>query len=62
MKTTGDVVVAQFTGDAVALDGLPYRNDYCWVLTFRRGLVVRAHAYLDMVAVGELVDRVGRPS
>ncbi|MEU6715495.1 nuclear transport factor 2 family protein [Nonomuraea sp. NPDC046802] len=53
-----DTVVAQFTGEAIALDGRPYRNDYCWVLTFRRGLVVRAHAYLDTVAIRELMDRV----
>lgn len=57
----GDTVVAQFTGDAVALDGQPYHNDYCWVLTFRRGLVVRVHAYLDMAVVRELVARV-RPA
>lgn len=54
----GDTVVARFEGDATALDGLPYHNEYCWVLAFRRGSVVRVHAYLDMVAVAELIDRV----
>ncbi|MEV8350204.1 nuclear transport factor 2 family protein [Streptomyces niveus] len=57
----GDTVVARFEGDATALDGLPYHNEYCWVLTFRRDAVVRAHAYLDMVAVTELIERVEAP-
>ncbi|RDG38183.1 nuclear transport factor 2 family protein [Streptomyces corynorhini] len=57
----GDTVIARFEGDATALDGLPYHNEYCWVLTFRRDAVVRAYAYLDMVAVNELIDRVEAP-
>lgn len=57
----GDTVIARFEGNATALDGLPYRNEYCWVLTLRGNAVVRAYAYLDMVAVGELIDRVPEP-
>ncbi|GAB3739776.1 nuclear transport factor 2 family protein [Microlunatus parietis] len=62
LLASGNTVVAQFTGEAIALDGLPYRNDYCWVLTLRRGLVVQAHAYLDTVAIRELIDRVNPSS
>ncbi|MBP2340216.1 ketosteroid isomerase-like protein [Saccharothrix coeruleofusca] len=58
----GDTVAYQFTADATALDGQPYHNDYCWLLTFRRGLIVRVHAYLDMGAVRELIERVRPPA
>ncbi|MEU9609776.1 nuclear transport factor 2 family protein [Streptomyces sp. NPDC048057] len=57
----GDTVITRFEGDATALDGVAYHNEYCWVLTFRRNQVVRAYAYLDMIAVTELIDRVGTP-
>lgn len=56
-----DTVIARFEGTATALDGLPYRNEYCWVLTLRRNAVVRAYAYLDMVAVADLIERVPVP-
>ncbi|MFH8617170.1 nuclear transport factor 2 family protein [Streptomyces sp. NPDC017979] len=54
----GDTVITRFAGDATALDGLPYHNEYCWVLAFRRNQVVRAHAYLDTTALTDLIDRV----
>jgi ketosteroid isomerase-like protein len=56
--TEGDVVVARWRGTATALDGLPYVNDYAWVMTMRDEQVVRVAAYLDLVVLGELLDRV----
>lgn len=62
-----DVVVASWRGTATARDGLPYVNEYAWVMTMRDERVVRVTAYLDLVALGELLERVspdtaaGRP-
>src|SRR6478735_3334598 len=56
--TEGDVVVARWRGTATALDGRPYVNDYAWVMTIRDEQVVRVTAYLDLVALQEMLDRV----
>jgi ketosteroid isomerase-like protein len=54
----GDVVVARWRGTATARDGRPYVNDYAWVMTMRDEKVVRVTAYLDLVALQELLNRV----
>lgn len=59
--TEGDVVVAAWDGTATARDGRPYVNSYVWVMTMRDERVVRVTAYLDLVALNELLNRV-RPS
>ena len=56
--TEGDVVVARWRGTATALDGRPYVNEYAWVMTIRDEQVVRVTAYLDLLALHELLDRV----
>ncbi|KXK64008.1 hypothetical protein AWW66_00485 [Micromonospora rosaria] len=56
-----DTVIIRFDGDATAIDGIAYHNEYCWVWRLRGGRVVRCHAFLDMIAVRELVDRVELP-
>jgi len=56
--TEGDVVVARWRGTATALDGRPYVNEYAWVMTIRDEQVVRVTAYLDLLALQELLDRV----
>ncbi len=58
LVTDGDVVVARWRGTATALDGRPYVNEYAWVMTMRDDRVVRVTAYLDLVALQELLDRV----
>ncbi|GGM06548.1 MULTISPECIES: nuclear transport factor 2 family protein [Micromonospora] len=60
--TDGDTVIVHFEADAVALDGLAYHNEYCWILRMRANQVFRVHAFLDMVAVANLVDRVKLPA
>ncbi|SMD27397.1 nuclear transport factor 2 family protein [Kibdelosporangium aridum] len=57
-----DTVIAMFDGDAVALDGVGYHNNYCWIMRFRESQVVRVFAFLDTVAVNELIARVPRTS
>lgn len=54
----GDVVVARWRGTATALDGRPYVNEYAWVMTMHDDQVVRVTAYLDLVALGDLLRRV----
>ncbi|WP_370329873.1 nuclear transport factor 2 family protein [Mycolicibacterium hippocampi] len=56
--TEGDVVVAIWDGTATARDGRPYVNSYVWVMTMRDEKVVRATAFLDLVTLNELLDRV----
>ncbi|CAN5121620.1 nuclear transport factor 2 family protein [soil metagenome] len=56
--TEDDVVVAIWDGTATALDGRPYVNSYAWVMTMRNEQVVRVTAYLDLVALNELLERV----
>ncbi|WP_199180161.1 MULTISPECIES: nuclear transport factor 2 family protein [Micromonospora] len=58
MWADGDTVIIRFAGDATATDGVDYHNEYCWIWQLRGGDVVRSHAFLDMVAVRELIDRI----
>ncbi|SEQ99828.1 hypothetical protein SAMN05216188_10716 [Lentzea xinjiangensis] len=53
-----DTVVVHWYGTAVARDGLPYRNNYCWIWQYRGDEVVNAVAFLDLVALTELFERV----
>ncbi|WP_232079842.1 Atu4866 domain-containing protein [Mycolicibacterium parafortuitum] len=54
----GDTVVARWRGVATARDGAPYVNEYVWVMTLRDERVSRVSAYLDFVALDELLQRV----
>ena len=56
--TEDDVVVAIWEGTATARDGRPYVNNYAWVMTMRDEHVARVTAYLDFVALEELLERV----
>ncbi|MFD3525139.1 nuclear transport factor 2 family protein [Streptomyces sp. NPDC058653] len=56
-----DTVVVRFEADATALDGVAYHNEYCWIMVLRGSRVVRVNAFLDMVAVGDLIERVQLP-
>jgi ketosteroid isomerase-like protein len=54
----GDVVAAIWEGTATARDGRPYVNTYAWVMTMRDERVVQATAFLDLVALGDFLERV----
>jgi uncharacterized protein len=41
----GDMVAAEFEGDAVTIDGKPYCNQYCMVFRLLDGLIVHSHEY-----------------
>jgi uncharacterized protein len=51
----GEEVVVFWQGEATAVDGTPYRNQYAWQLTFEQGQIVRAVAYLDTWALDALM-------
>jgi ketosteroid isomerase-like protein len=50
----GDTVIVRWTGESRTLWGEPYENEYCWLLTWDRGRIVRVVAYLDTL----LLERV----
>jgi ketosteroid isomerase-like protein len=56
-----DQVVARWRGTATARDGVPYVNEYAWVMTMANERVTRVVAYLDLVALDDLVTRVPLP-
>jgi ketosteroid isomerase-like protein len=43
----GDVIVVQANGRNTTKDGRAYDNDYCFVMTFANGKVVRYEEYCD---------------
>lgn len=55
VSADGDKVFLQWEGTAVATNGAPYNQTYCWVLTMRDGRVVEAVAYLDTELVAAVL-------
>jgi ketosteroid isomerase-like protein len=49
-----DFVVAQTSGSAETLEGVPYDNTYCWIIRIRDGQFAEVTEFLDT----ELVTRV----
>jgi ketosteroid isomerase-like protein len=54
----GDTVVAQTSGTAETLDGKPYNNTYCQVITVRDGRIAAVTEYMDTA----LIDAVFGPA
>jgi ketosteroid isomerase-like protein len=50
-----DRVVVEASGDAVTGDGKPYRNDYCFVMTFRDGKIRMLNEYLCSLHADEVL-------
>ncbi|MGB3483673.1 MAG: nuclear transport factor 2 family protein [Mycobacterium sp.] len=51
-------VAARWHGTATARDGQPYVNEYAWFMTMENERVTRVVAYLDLVALNDLIERV----
>ncbi|WP_216893171.1 nuclear transport factor 2 family protein [Nocardia alni] len=47
----GETAVVRQLMTATRIDGEPYRNDYCWIYTFRDGLLVRLDEYGDTLLI-----------
>jgi ketosteroid isomerase-like protein len=45
----GDHVVVEARGDMVTRDGVPYRNEYCYVYRLRDGMIVEIREYCDSI-------------
>lgn len=41
---------------STALNGVPFRNRYCWICRFDHGRIVEVRAYLDSAIVQKLLD------
>jgi ketosteroid isomerase-like protein len=53
---TDDQAVVELRSLATARNGMRFDNRYCWVLSFRHGLIVRVRAYLDSALVARLFE------
>jgi len=57
----GDVVVAVWDGEAMARDGVPYKNNYVWVFRIQDGKAVEVEAFLDLEPYYAVLKRVPLP-
>jgi ketosteroid isomerase-like protein len=51
-----DEAVVELESKAIAKNGLRFDNQYCWVVYFRDGVIVRVRAYLDSALVARLFE------
>lgn len=54
----GEHVIIHWTGNAVALDGRPYHNDYVWIFRMRDDRAVEVQAFLDLVPYEDVIRRI----
>ncbi|MBE7209959.1 MAG: nuclear transport factor 2 family protein [Gluconacetobacter diazotrophicus] len=54
----GNKVFTHITSSTTARDGLPYRNEYLYILTMKAGKAVAGTAWLDLHAYYDIVARV----
>jgi len=51
----GERVIVEARGNAVTSTGVPYRNDYCFVITIRDGKIVLVNEYFCNVHADEVL-------
>jgi ketosteroid isomerase-like protein len=51
-----DQAVVELRSLATAKNGMRFDNRYCWVVYFKKGVIVRVRAYLDSAMVARLFD------
>jgi hypothetical protein len=51
LTAEADIVVAQTSGSAETLDGVPYRNTYCQVMRVHDGLIHEVTEYMDTALI-----------
>ena len=52
----GDTAIAEMTVDWPTKKGKQFLNHYCWVCTFEDDQIVKVRAYMDSVAINEVID------
>ena len=50
-----DRVAVEFEGDATLADGKPYRNQYCFVMTFDKGRIKQVNEYFCTLLADERI-------
>jgi ketosteroid isomerase-like protein len=56
LLVSGDWAVVELRSLAVALNGLRFDNQYCWVCRFAADKIVEVRAYLDSALVARLFE------
>lgn len=51
LTAEGDMVVAQTSGTAETVDGVPYNNTYCQVMQIRDGQIASVVEYMDTALI-----------
>jgi ketosteroid isomerase-like protein len=57
----GDHVIINWEGEAVALDGRPYRNRYVWIFRMAGGKAAECSAFLDLAPYDDVIRRIPAP-
>lgn len=53
---SGPWAVVEMSSHAVAKNGMPFENNYCWITRFCGEKIVEVRAYLDSALVQRLID------
>ncbi len=57
LTAESDIVVAQTSGSAETLDGVPYNNSYCQVIRIRDGKIAEVKEYFDTELTSSVFGR-----
>lgn len=58
LTAEGDIVVAQTSGTAEAVDGTPYNNTYCQVIQIRNGQIANVKEYMDTALIDSVFGAI----
>lgn len=58
----GEHVIVEWCGESKAKSGIPYNNEYCWVLTLKDGVITEGVIYCDTALVSRLFAESGSGS
>ncbi|WP_321422229.1 nuclear transport factor 2 family protein [uncultured Methanobacterium sp.] len=51
-----DTAVVEMESISTALNGKPFNNTYCWVVYFKKEVIVEVRAYVDSALVQKVID------
>jgi ketosteroid isomerase-like protein len=51
-------VLVLWQGHAIATDGRPYDNRYCWIMRVEHGTITEVTAFFDAPTLADLFERV----
>jgi len=56
IMVSGPWAIVELSSHAVAKNGMPFENNYCWLARFCGETIVEVRAYLDTALVQKLID------